>query len=279
LVGGVIGFFYPACMFLAAGFVLWALLFDRRRVWWRWWLPGSAVGVIPLLPWFDYALTEMAANPVSQRRWSHLLEGKFWERWLTEPFGLSLQYTLGKDFSDFLRYPLVGGQPTYLIGILHVLLAVGLLTLVGWVAMCLWRLRGQWWALWVGRESHTAFTQSACLWGFGLVFAATLLPVHRHYMVIAFPLMFVWLARVSLAPRARNGTEWMSGRTFLAMVCVAQLVISAAFLGYVHANQRPIQGDYGEPYGYQLSASHWVQGIWIGPIPKVLPPRPRLGGS
>ncbi|HYT87533.1 MAG TPA: hypothetical protein VEL76_02335, partial [Gemmataceae bacterium] len=243
LLGGFLGFLYPAGMFLAAGFALWALLFDRRNVRWRWWLPGSALGALPLLPWFHYVLTEVAANPISQRRWTHVLEFKFWMRWLTEPFGLSLDYALGDDFDDFLAYPLVSGQPTYLIGALHVVLLVGVLTLVGWLCVRLWRERANWGNLWIGRESRTALTQNACLWGFGLVFTLSLLPVHRHYMIITFPLMFLWLARVTLAPRWRDGSEWISGRGFLAAVWVAQLLISIGFLCYIHVNQRPIRGD------------------------------------
>jgi 4-amino-4-deoxy-L-arabinose transferase-like glycosyltransferase len=253
LVGGLLGFLYPAAMFLAAGFVLWAFLFDRSSVRWRWWLPGTVLGILPLLPWFHYVFTQLGANPIEQRRWSHLIEGKFWMRWLTEPFGLSLEYALGDDFADFLTYPLIAGRPTYLIGALHAALVVGLLAFVAWLCVRLWRQRGRWHSVWVGRGSATAFTQSACLWGFGLVFTATLLPVHRHYMIITFPLMFLWLARVALGGQDGEGRRQTAARGFLLAVWVAQLVISAGFLGYVHVNQRPIQGDYGLPYGAQHS--------------------------
>ena len=37
--------------FFAAGFALWALLFDRRRVAWGAWLCGSCLGALPMLPW------------------------------------------------------------------------------------------------------------------------------------------------------------------------------------------------------------------------------------
>src|SRR2546429_592219 len=73
LLGGFLGFLYPAGMFLTAGFGLWAFLFDRQRVCWRWWLPGSVLGALPLIPWFHYVFAEMAANPISQRRWTHLI--------------------------------------------------------------------------------------------------------------------------------------------------------------------------------------------------------------
>ncbi len=250
-VGALLGFLYPAAMFLAAGFALWALLYDRRRVAWRWWLGGSALGALPLVPWFCYVWGALGASPIAQRRWTHLAECKFWFRWLTEPFGISLQYTLGQDFADFLRYPLIGGQPTYLIGALHAVVVLAAVVLAGWVIWCLWRQRGRWRELWVGRESATAFTQNAGLWGFGLVFTVSLLPVHRHYMVITFPLMFLWLARAALAQRKPFAGGLTGGQAFLVGLWAAQLLISMGFLVYVHVNQRPIRGDYGLPYRAQ----------------------------
>jgi hypothetical protein len=253
-VGALLGFLYPAALFLAAGFALWGLLYDRRRVAWRWWLGGSALGALPLVPWLCYVCGELGANPIGQRRWTHLFEFKFWLRWLTEPFGISLHYALGQDFADFLSYPVLGGQPTYLIGVLHGLIGLAAAGLVGWLGWRLWRQRGRWGALWVGRESQTAFTQNACLWGFGLLFTASLLPIHRHYMVTTFPLMFLWLARAALAHRGALWGGLTSGRTFLVGLWAAQFLVSAGFLAYVHVNQRPIRGDYGLPYGAQRAA-------------------------
>jgi hypothetical protein len=252
-VGGMVGFFYPAAMFLAAGFALWALLFDRRGVCWGPWLAGSALGALPLAPWFWYVATR-GAGAISQRRWSHLVEGKFWLRWVTEPFGISLEYSLGEDFPDFLRSPLMAGRPTYLVGALHAVVCLAALAVVARLAWVLWQQRGRWGELAVGRGSPTAFTQNACLWGFGLIFTATLLPVHRHYMVITFPLMFLWLARAALSQRRRLAGALTWGRAFLAAVWAAQFLISAGFLAYVHVNQRPIRGDYGLPYGAPRAA-------------------------
>ena len=92
----------------------------------------------------------------------------------------------------------MSGWPTYLVGGLHVGVILETAVIFGRLLQALWRQRGQWRELWVGRASATAFTQNACLWGFGLVFTATLLPIHRHYMVTTFPFMFLWLARAAL---------------------------------------------------------------------------------
>jgi hypothetical protein len=249
LAGTLLGFLYPAGLFFALGFAAWAFLFDRAGVRWRPWLAGSCLGVLPLLPWLVYVCAALPVNPIAQRNWIHVCELKFWFRWLTEPFGLSLEYTLGDDFADFLGYPFVAGRPTYLVAALHLALLLAAVGLVGWGAWRLWRQRERLGELWVGRQSATAFTQSAGLWGFGIAFTLSLLPVHRHYMVLTFPLMFLWLARLTLAHRGRLVAGLTSGRLLLLGVWAAQMLISLSFLGYVHANQRAIAGEYGMPYG------------------------------
>ena len=39
---------------LTGGFALWAALFDRQSTRWRWWMAGSLVGLMPLLPWLAH---------------------------------------------------------------------------------------------------------------------------------------------------------------------------------------------------------------------------------
>src|SRR5262249_6569748 len=77
--------------FLTAGFVAWALLFDRKGVAWGAWLLGAAAGALPMAPWLYYLVTE-AEDPASGvRSWSHVLECSFWLYWVTNPLGLGLE--------------------------------------------------------------------------------------------------------------------------------------------------------------------------------------------
>jgi hypothetical protein len=124
LIGASMGQIHLAGFFFAAGLAAWALLFDRQTVRWRYWLLGSFLGGLLLLPWLE-ALTHGGWDHVAgASKWLHVIEGRFWLRWLTEPLGLSLAYTLNLDFGDFLSYPLVEGNPTYLVGILHGIMLV-----------------------------------------------------------------------------------------------------------------------------------------------------------
>jgi hypothetical protein len=251
LVGALLVQLYPACMFMTGGFFVWALLFDRKSIRLGWWTLGSMLGALTLIPWFLYIWGDLETNPISQRKIGNAFEGKFWMRWLTEPMGLSLQYSLASDFADFLRYPILNGRGTYLVAIAH-----GVMLLAsGWIILRalrrLWISRRDWFVQLIGRGSSTTFTVQACFWGFGILFTLSLLPIHRHYMIITFPLMFLWLAVLALnhTPSSR-----VSGRTLLATLCGAHLLICSCFLDYVHSNPRAIGTGltaYGVPYSAQ----------------------------
>src|SRR5262245_32522494 len=51
LVGACLGQIHLSGFFFVAGLILWLLLFDRRRMAWLWWLAGSIIGAMPMLPW------------------------------------------------------------------------------------------------------------------------------------------------------------------------------------------------------------------------------------
>jgi hypothetical protein len=245
LVGACVGQIHMGGFFFAAGFAAWALLFDRR-VAWKAWLAGSVLGALPMIPWLYYLATEPVGGP-SGWRWYHLIEFKFWLRWATEPLGIGIEYALEEDYTDYLRYPLLDGRPTYLVGVLH-----GLVALIGAaiLARACWLLRQDrqtWRDRWADPYSFTAFTQGAALWGFGILLTLSSLPIPRHYTIILFPLEFVWLARLALAGSER-GLKW--GRSLLATLCLAQFLLSLSFLGYIHVHPC-IHGDYGVVYGAQ----------------------------
>jgi hypothetical protein len=246
LVGVCLGQVHMAGFFFAGGFALWALLFDRKAVAWKAWLAGSVLGALPLVPWAAQVLAHPAARPANPGRWLHALEGKFWVRWSTEPFGLGIEYTLGPQFREFLSYPRVASQPTYLVAAAHLALVAVAVVLLARAAVNLWRDRGRLRDRFVGRASATAFTQSAALWGFGLLLTLSALSIHRHYMIVLFPLECLWVARLALGGPAVVRT----GRRLLAALWAAQLAVSASFLLYVHDTQR-IRSEYGTTYAAQ----------------------------
>jgi hypothetical protein len=251
LVGACLGQIHMSGFFFAGGFALWAVLFDRKGTRWGWWLAGSALGALALLPWLGHILAGSNAHEIIGHHWYHSLEGKFWGRWITEPLGLSVEYALERDFGDFLAYPLIGGHKTYGMMLLHGMILASALLLVVRLLPFLWQNRTRWREAFLGQGSTTAFTMSAAWWGFGLLLSLAGVSIHRHYLIILFPLTFVWLARAALAHSDRFAGAVRLGRGLLLALCLAQVLIAIGFLGYVHANQRRLRGDYGTPYGAQ----------------------------
>jgi hypothetical protein len=251
LIGACLGQIHLGGFFFAAGFVAWAWLFDRRRIAWRGWLAGSVLGAAPLVPWLWAVLAQPLHGGHSYPWLCHVVELKFWLQWIVQPLGLSTRPALGNDFVDFLRYPLLGDQPTFLMALLHVVLFAAAGVVLVRATAALWPRLGDWRKLVTDADSPTAFTQGAALWGYGVLLTASLLAVQRHYLVILFPLPFVWLARQALVMPPGRPHSPRLGRMLLATLWAAQLVVTTTFLGYVHVNQRLINGDYDTPYGVQ----------------------------
>jgi hypothetical protein len=252
LVGACLGQIHMAGFFFAGGFALWALLFDRKAVAWKAWLAGNALGAVPLIPWAHQVLLgHPAASGGSPLRWVHAVEGKFWMRWCTESFGLGLDYTLGRHFREFLGWPVIGGTPTYLVALAHAGIAAAALFLLARRAWALWRGRRTLYETLVGRGSPTAFTQGAALWGFGLAMTLSCLSIHRHYMIVLFPLECLWVARLALnRPDTTGAAAPRGGRVLLGGLWAAQFLLSAQLLAYVHHKQR-LDAEYGPTYRSQ----------------------------
>jgi hypothetical protein len=248
----VVGMIHVGGLFLAVGLAGWALAFDRARVRWRWWAGASAAVAWGLVPWL-YALATTPTEPTGQIKLGNPFTFNYWIRWATEPFGISVSYSLGQDFADFLRRPLVGDRPTYLMAVANVALAVVAVGVLLGGAARAWRYRREFRARFYGSDARTPFVVTAVWCGFGLVFSLSFLPIHRHYMVLTFPMMYVWAAAVALSDRRPLVGSWTRGQSLLLASCLLQFAVSACFLAYVHDAGRTIRGDYGTPYAAQLA--------------------------
>ena len=77
----------------------------------------------------------------------------------------------------------------------------------------------------------------------GLLMTLSCFKINQHYLIMSFPLEWVWLSRLGLSdPR---GSKW------LAILWTAQLLVSVALLGYLHVNHGVPAGDYGTAYQFQ----------------------------
>ncbi|MDB5309692.1 MAG: rane protein of unknown function [Gemmataceae bacterium] len=250
--GAAIGQLHLSGLILAAGMAVWAAVFDRRGVRWGAWALGTALAAWPLVLWLPDAIEQAGRHPTGQIRLSNIATLNFYLRWATEPFGLTLTYSLGDDFGDFLRYPLVAGRPTYVVAGLHAAVFALMGSLFVSAARRGWRERGRWREVLSGRGSQTTFALNAVALGYGGLLTLSCLPIHRHYMLVAFPMMYLWVAGLALADRRPLAFGVTRGQALLAALCLVQSAVSACFLDYVHDSRRTIRGDYGTPYAAQI---------------------------
>jgi hypothetical protein len=242
--GAAIGQVHMSGFFLAAGLWLWTVYSDWRRgqLWqtrWISWLVGSGLGILPFIPWVLYAAD---ASGSAARSWVGVLFPKFFIHWFNTSLGINLSYSLGRYFwSDFLLQPVIFGIPTYLVAIAHgILMGLGLWGLIQWLRSFRRPLSSL--VRPVATPSVGGYGRSH---GFftGLVFTVFALNIPIHYLVVTFPMMYVWLASVF----AKHHRFWL-------VIVGSQLFLAVAFLVFIHVTGGFADADYGIVYRLQADA-------------------------
>lgn len=249
--GALLGQIHMSGFFMAAGLAGGTALLkrSRRETHWLGWFAGSCMGALPLIPWIWDWFSHPPGGAISVGI-KEAVQLKYWVFWLTQPLGLHLGNVVGvyrgpshwNQLSDLVRYPLLGGQPTYLCGFAHLLL-VGLATvLIGGAIRELWRNL---------RERRRVEPHDSALWvrslfvGSGIAMTLTGMQIRRYYIAAAFPLDVLSLLLPTLAWGAKRPRLW---RAVLATGFVAQAVVSGSFVAYIHDHAGAPQGDYGLAY-------------------------------
>ena len=247
LVGALTGQIHMSGFFLQAALVLFtaASTFRRKdpnesapRTRWSAWAVGSAVGTIPLWPW---ALGLLRSESHFARDWVATLVPRAPFTWLVDSLGIDTPYVYRPESLWFLAEPRIGGVPTYGMAIAHAaLIGIALYCLVRWVQairrprLISAREDGNLW-LWI---HAAAFGMTALLMLAGV-------RARTHYLVIAYPLPFVWLAWLLLT---HGGARLY--RTALAL----QLAITITLMLQVHRDGGVANGAYGPSYRAQSAA-------------------------
>jgi hypothetical protein len=250
LVGAALGQIHMSGFFFAAGFFVWEIGLGRQRTSrpkanWLAWFVGSLAGSYPMLPWIKYILGRN--NPGPPYDIHNVLSFSFYRLWLSETFGLGLDYSLGEHFLDFLRSPLLLPGDFYPVLYLHgIAFAVGAYVAF-WLGRAAWNRRAG--AFQTARSalqgcSEAAFTSSAAFFGYGLSMTLSGMTVWRAYILVTFPIPWMALAYLMLrfVPQPRR---------LLSLLWAVQLGLSIAFLLYIHAHQGALGADYGRGFRWQ----------------------------
>lgn len=249
IVGACLGQIQMAGFFFTGSLAIVTALCDYKRVAWFSWLTGTFLGLLPLIPWLHY--TVATGTPTSRVNWINLFTLRFWTVWISDPFGLGLKHYLGRHFWDFLAYPTVLDHPTYAVGMIHLAIIVTLAIIAIRFGQICWQDRGRWLTRWFAMMPNTMLVLSAAFVGYGVLFTLSLLHFQRHYLIITFPLTYVWLATLVLRTQEDLALPARRGRALLILLCLLQAALSGAFLSFIHGNEGAIYGDYGRTYGAQ----------------------------
>jgi hypothetical protein len=242
--GACLGQIHLSGTAFALGLVGWTALFEKKHreegtTRWGWWALGSAAAGWPLLPWLALVVGGVGRSSRGFSIWEPL-RLQFWGEWLVHVAGLQTAHSLGRtDFLAWIREPVVRGRASHLVAFAVVVCALLVLAIVAGAARVLWRERGAW-RTWVIGRSPTACVQNAAFLAFGIVLTVLAVRIRPHYLLVAFPLPFVWLARAALLRP--------SGARLLGLVWLGHAVLAAAFLHHVHVQPSLPGSDYGTPF-------------------------------
>jgi hypothetical protein len=242
VLGALMTQIHMGAVFLVVPLMLWSYALDRSSVRLLPFACGFAIGLLPALPW----LLAMGQGSGGFQKLRFPIPS-FYLRWLTQPFGLGAEYTLGAHVRDFLGWPLLAGRPTYVVAVAHVS-AAGVAVAAAWSVGS--RLIRGWAEIDVlGRHSPAVQLIAVTIFVYGGLL--TLLTVigagsHRHYMIYIAPIMALWvpvaLSRAGWPPRTLHA--------ILLLSCVAHALIAACLLGFIQETQ-VLQSEYGATWQSQ----------------------------
>ncbi|MGD0712321.1 MAG: hypothetical protein ABR968_14190 [Bacteroidales bacterium] len=245
IAGAIIGQIHMSGFFLAFGLFVFTLIHDhynKIRFRWVYWIAGSLIGSIGLIPWISFLIH----NPqVTNASFWHIFQFNFYIYWFLDSLGINTYYSLHKDFWMFIKEPVIIGIPTYIVAVVHLfLVTAGIFTLskiVEYISKIYHQLNRKTFLKQLFIEMNiTKFYLFAVLLGLGVFLTLSGTTICQHYLICAFPFTYIFLAKILQHHK----------RLMLAVI-IAQMVITVCFLVYIHNNNGAIHGDYGKAYHAQ----------------------------
>jgi hypothetical protein len=233
IIGALVGQIHMSGFFFSFGLFIVTVIFDIRNKKsssnWIFWIIGSLIGSIPLVPWLHY----LSVNDFGQKReWKYVFQFKFFVYWLMESLGIHLKYILKDAFIPFLKGPKLFNMNTYFIGILHSILWLSG-TLLGFrVITNIKKLRFP-----TLKSPKINIYLWSLLAGMGISLTFGSVKIYPHYLVILFPFIQIWLVKVLF-----------QDKKVLFAIFVAQSLISIIFFTTIHTNNGIQNSHYGKTY-------------------------------
>lgn len=242
----IIGQVHMSGFFLAAGITIFTLLHDsyhKKPIRGMFFIFGVLAGVAWLIPWVIYIINN---GQHSYLLLKNILAFSFYRYWMLDIHGLHLIYSLGDNFWDFLKEPVIYGTETNIVAMLHVFLCVVGLFTVLLVLQYIWKqaviFKTKKIASLIFEDSSLArFYLFGILIGLGILMTISGTEIYPHYLICTFPFSYIFLVKVHF-----------QRKSLLRLVIIAQMVITFCFLLYIHQHGGALRGDYKRTYKNQL---------------------------
>jgi len=253
LSGALIGQIHMSGFFFAGGLFIFTLVHDHiNNIKFRWgyWLAGSFLGSLTLIPWILF----MLHNPqITRQSFMNIFQFNFFIYWFIDSQGLNIYYSLRRDFWQYMKEPVLFGIPTYLAAIVQLFLvaaAVYTITKIVKVAKSAFqRIKQRTFLTEIFTNiSITRFYMLSILLGLGLFMTLSGTTINPHYLICAFPFPYIFLAKVL-----------EKKRILFRSVIIAQLILTITFLVFIHTNQGAPNGDYKKTYNSQTEVERKLQ--------------------
>ena len=246
IIGALLGQFHMSGFFFAFGLFLFSLIYDyynKRKFKWQYWIAGSIIGSISMIPWLRLMLESDQATTLA---FKHIFQFNFYLYWFLDSLGVNLMYSLRSTFWEFVKLPIVFGLPSYAIGIIHLfLIGVGVFVIKriidyfkkGFNLYKSSKLKSRL----TFKLNATDFYLISILLGLGIFMTLSGITIHPHYLIVAFPFSYIFLAKL-LYKRKK----------LMLSIIAAQLILTISFLIYIHINDGAAEGDYCKTYKSQI---------------------------
>ncbi|NVN94223.1 MAG: hypothetical protein HXX18_02945 [Bacteroidetes bacterium] len=253
LMGALVGQIHMSGFFFAFGllaFTIWHDYKNKLKTKWIYWVIGSAIGAIGLIPWILYLLHHASDSKLSIL---HIFQFNFFIYWFVDPTGLNITYSLRESMKLFLSFPWVNGINTYLVAFIHIVLIViagfvivGIVKYTKKIAILI--RQKEFFNKLTSREDSNTFYLMAILLGLGIIMTFSCIWIQPHYLIIAFPFPYIFVMRM-LYPRKK----------MMITALILQLILSIVFFSFIHQTHGTDNSDYGKTYEYKINHDQFLK--------------------
>jgi hypothetical protein len=265
ILGATVGQIHMPAFFYSFSLFIWTLLFDRKNTNWKGWLLGSFLGGIPLIPWLIYLSQTNFFSSHSGNSFQfyhsfvishHPLNGwwsgsllQYWLLWITSSLGLGLDYFFQFETWRFLKGNIIN-TIFFIIIVIVFCICVGLN-----LTNKLKKIKPQNLVFFIKNIFNSTDKEvmflGAIFFGLGIIMTFAPFYIHRHYLIVTFPMMYLGIVKfiLNIAEDCKDRKKF--ARTLLLLLVVCQLCLSLNVLNYIHNHGGIVNGEFGVSYGHQ----------------------------